>query len=437
MLVLCFSLISEILEVIFYLFSYNIVTFQTFIYSILSKITFAIILMVALLKIKHALFIKKIPNLLFMVYDDKIINNSILYENLYYFLIALLKFKDDYNSNTQLIDCILNHIDKCKNEICKCKLINLIPLRSLSFKKKEFIACLLKRIGFCIETSIIKLDYTSNYYITVILAEYFYLFKQNPLMSFSILDTYYNSYHNHPISTSKNILLCFLFNRYASKCIESLDNSPMCNLYHSLILDQTITKSMEEYTDIFEKGIINKENFENGTKCSYHTDTTDIKSIRSHFLTSKNINDIMSLLGQQNKIYKKISRTISSFIMPLGIEMSIDFYLKNIFYFYLFNNGHLPTEILYFNTSNNWDNVNMFMRYSKAITFFNESTVLADMEDLLDDFYSQKNVSNNLILKCVKGFKIEYISGDLPSKLGYNKDENCNLIGENFDNIVP
>jgi dephospho-CoA kinase len=57
----------------------------------------------------------------------------------------------------------------------------------------EFCKQLINRIGFYIETCIIKIDYTNDYYLTVLLAEYYYLIKLNPIMSFSIIDTYFNS----------------------------------------------------------------------------------------------------------------------------------------------------------------------------------------------------------------------------------------------------
>lgn len=437
LLLFCFSFISLVVEVISYLVKFSITSTTTFLFSILCKLFLAFWLIIFLQKIKKKIFLKRVPHILFKIYDDKIHNNDEIYEIIYYLFFDLMKMKSSYQTDNALLNALLTHVENCKNEICKCKLISLIPMNLLSLDKKEFCDSIINRIGFCVETCLIKLDYTSNFYLTVMLSEYFYLFKQNALMSLSIIDTYFNSYHRHRTKIKEYIQLCLLINRYAHKCFENIDYFPMCNLYHALIHDKIISNLMKEYTEIFEKGIIHKENFENGIKCIHDTDTGEIKSIHSQFLSSKNINNIMKLLESQNNLYKKISKTITLYVSNLSSEIPIDFYLKCIFFFYLFNNGHLPVKVLCGDESNRWDSINMFNKYSKQITFFNQATVISDIEDLLNEYYSRRNISYNIILKCVKGFKIEYISGDLPVKLGYSTNDNYTLIGEDFEILFP
>ena len=80
-------------------------------------------------------------------------------------------------------------------------------------------------------------------------------------------------------------------------------------------------------------------------------------------------------------------------------EIPIDFYLKVIFFFYLYNNGHLPMKVLEGEKPNDINSVNMFRQISRKIAFFNESTVINDIEDLLNEFYSGTNISYNIIIK--------------------------------------
>ena len=437
LLIFCFSFISLVVEVISYLLKFNVISIPTFLFSILCRLFLAFWLIVFLQKIKKKIFLRRVPHILFKIYDDKIHNNDEIFETIYYLFFDLMNMKSSCQTDNSLLNALLNHVENCKNEICKCNLINLIPMNLLSLDKKEFCNSIINRIGFCVETCLIKLDYTSNFYLTVILSEYFYLFKQNSLMSLSIIDTYFNSHHRHRTKTKEYIQLCLLINRYAHKCFENIDYFPMCNLYHALIHDKIISKLMKEYTEIFEKGIIHKENFENGIKCTHDIDTGEVKAIHSQFLSSKNINNIMKLLENQNSLYKKISKTITLYVSNLNAEIPIDFYLKCIFFFYLFNNGHLPVKVLCGDESNRCDSINMFTKYSKQITFFNQATVISDIEDLLNEYYSRRNISYNIILKCVKGFKIEYISGDLPVKLGYSTNDNFTLIGEDFEILFP
>ena len=437
LLIMCFSFISLVFEVILYLTDYNIKAMETFLFSILSKLILALSLLYFLKKLKLRLFFRHIPHIIFKIYDDKIHNNEDLYDNLYYLFFDLIKIKENCHSDNRLINSMLNHVEQCKNDICKCKLIDLIPINMLDLDKKEFCESIITRIGFCVETCLIKLDYTSNFFLTVLLAEYFYLFKNNSLMSLSIIDTFLHSQHIHHTTVTQSVHLCLLMKRYAHKCHQSITYGSMCSLYHALLHDKIISKQMKEYTEIFEKGIINKENFENGIKCTHDLDTNEIIGINSKFLSSKNIDNIMTLLKEQNSLYKKSIKSISLYLSTLTNEIPIDFYLKVIFFFYLYNNGHLPMKVLEGEKPNDINSVNMFRQISRKITFFNESTVINDIEDLLNEFYSGTNISYNIIIKCVKGFKIDYISAELPIRLGYTTNQNASLIGEDFEILFP
>ena len=436
-----FSLISIITEIIIRGCNSQITQTKTVMFFFLCKLCMSFCLVNYLSSLKVKIFISKLNKILFRIYEDRLNDYQEFYDCIY-FLFSFMYLKD-HSKISFVSNFLLDHEKKCKNDMCKCKLIDLVPLNNLSLNNIEFCKQLINRIGFYIETCIIKIDYTSDYYLTVLLAEYYYLIKLNPIMSFSIIDTYFNSIYNKKVNLLQNVNLCLLINRYALKCSKKIHYDNMCELYQSLLFDKIITKIMKEYVKVFEKEINNKESFENGIKLIYYIDSTDIKNIQSKFLTPSNIEMITDILIKKDTLYYLLIKLISSYINYLSDSIPVEFYLKCILFYNLFNTGKIPSKILlkqndHFGSINYSHKSNTLRTYQNSINFFCEETICDDIENILNKHYSKQTTSYNIIIKCVKGFKIQYISGELGSKIGYHKyKKSIDLIGEDLEILLP
>ena len=126
---------------------------------------------------------------LFKIYKDKNMYGSQNYYCLYYFneLYKKVREKNDENNLKKIVNIILLHQSNCNNIECKCKYIQIFP-----FGKKyinEYLNKFLERINFLIESIYVEFDYQKNYELTLLLAEHYYNFKNNPLLSYSMIQT--------------------------------------------------------------------------------------------------------------------------------------------------------------------------------------------------------------------------------------------------------
>ena len=126
---------------------------------------------------------------LFEIYNDKNISDNFDYNCLYYFneLYYKIKLNNGKGNTRKLINIILTHRSKCNNMECKCKYIHIFP-----YGKKyidDYINNFLDRINFLLESIFVELDYQKNYELTLLLAEHYYNYKNNPILSYSMIQT--------------------------------------------------------------------------------------------------------------------------------------------------------------------------------------------------------------------------------------------------------
>ena len=142
------------------------------------------------------IFVKRCEHSIFNIHYGLGESKKIDFESFFYLLEKLFLFnkatsEKDKNCLCAILSAILFHIKTCQIEYCKCKHLILIPQK---YQKKEILKIiLLKRIGFIIETSFIKINYTlrNNFELTLLLSEYFFLIKKNYFMAYSILHSYF------------------------------------------------------------------------------------------------------------------------------------------------------------------------------------------------------------------------------------------------------
>ena len=129
---------------------------------------------------------------LYKINEEKISNTDIYDVFLYIqYLLKLLKFGIKDTNTQNLLNILFLHQQNCSSLEYKCKLLQLVPYGE-SYDK-NFVANLTKRISFLIESSFVQLDYTNNYHLSVLLTEHYFHSKNNPIMSYSIIQTILNS----------------------------------------------------------------------------------------------------------------------------------------------------------------------------------------------------------------------------------------------------
>ena len=128
---------------------------------------------------------KTVINELFKINKD--ISNDKIYECFIYVLDILktLKNGEINHSTVKLLNHIFKHQNDCTLSNCKCKLIQIMPHGPQY--DKNYSHNLLERISFLIESSFIKLDFSENCELCLILSEHFFFIRNNPIMAYSFI----------------------------------------------------------------------------------------------------------------------------------------------------------------------------------------------------------------------------------------------------------
>ena len=159
---------------------------------------------------------------LFKINEEKI-NDTDIYDVFLYiqYLLKLLKYgKKDANTQN-LLNILFLHQQNCVSLECKCKLLQLVPYGSNYYK--NFVINLTERISFLIESSFVQMDYSSDYHLSVLLSEHYFHSKNNPIMSFSIIQTILNT-SQKKLSIKQHILLYELSEKYNIGCAKKLES---------------------------------------------------------------------------------------------------------------------------------------------------------------------------------------------------------------------
>ena len=113
-----------------------------------------------------------------------------------------------------MVNIILLHQSKCHSNEYKCKYIEIFP-----FSKKyvdEYINNFLERINFLIESAFVGLDYQKNCDLTVLLAEHYYNYKNNPIFSYSMVQTIL-TFNTKSMSINQILILLTALTKYINK----------------------------------------------------------------------------------------------------------------------------------------------------------------------------------------------------------------------------
>jgi hypothetical protein len=228
------TLINKVVELCSYFCFFSIVchTLMTVVdYHIKTELTLFFITISLLIISLYFQYVANIINInmlldvakeeLFKINEEKIKDTDIYDVFLYLqYLLKLLKFGIKDTNTQNLLNILFLHQQNCVSLECKCKLLQLVPYGSNY--DKNFVINLTERISFLIESSFVQLDYSNDYHLSILLSEHYFHSKNNPIMSFSVIQTILNT-NQKKLSVSQQLTLYELAEKYNVGCAEKIE----------------------------------------------------------------------------------------------------------------------------------------------------------------------------------------------------------------------
>ena len=433
-----FSIVCEILMTVL---KYEVKTHETLLYTTIGIFSISLYFQYVanLININRLLNVAKEE--LFKINEEKITDTDIYDCFLYIqYLLKLLKSGVKDTNTQNLLNILFLHQQNCVSLECKCKLLQLVPYGENY--DKNFINNLIERISFLIESSFVQLDYSNDYHLSVLLSEHYLHSKNNPIMSFSIIQTILNS-GKKKLTLKQQILLYELAEKYNNACTRKLENQLNSNYSEDsakaivmiqrekglidshMTLDRInkIKKKMLEYSSKYIEILKIKELIEESIKIVKDEDSGEIKSIKSGYLKTKVLGNIIDILDSEANIFKSLIIHIGEL---KGRKLPYCIYYKSFLFIDLFMGGKMSEDlipVLYSFTNDR----NLYS------TDVNPTVYIILRQRYLEKF-AKENSNHTIIFKYTKGMRITYFSDPCASKLGYKQKE---LKGENIEVLLP
>ena len=426
---LCFS--SLFVEIIIYISSLRYIDIRQFINFICIKILIAICLHYFLYKIYKKIMLKRVKNSLF-------ITNTINYSSNKSIVNTLLYLKEIINNNNKVLSKIVKYLNKhqelCIKKYCGCKKLKLVAFNELDIiKNKKYY---LQQIFFYIESILINLNFNNNLQYAFLLSDYFLSVKNNPILSYCILQTLLHN--NYKTLSSKDLISIYgTLNKFIKYIYKDKLNRVNLNRFNNnkkdlalenkeyevkkyfklLIKINGAIKLMKNYSISFNEIIKYKQKYENSIQIQIDETDGEIKSINSELLTNSFIFQIIQILKKENidtLNLKKIFYELKDYNMVLSYE----FLFKSFLFIDYFWAGEIPNEFIDILFGNKLDK------------YLYTDKINQEIYDLLEKNYN-KYFSNHdnkyfLLLKYTKGTIISYISETLIRKLQLLKKDIIN-----------
>ena len=304
-----FCFVSIVIEIILFFFSIKHNNFKEIILYTIVKIIASLCLFICLKKIYQKIMLK-------------IINKRLFYNNPYNYpfdnniIISVLFLRELFeNKNmaflTTIQRYIIEHQKQCKNFNCACKLI-IMKYNKDDNEQFAFIDDLNKKLNYYIESILIKYNFQNNYELAILLSEHFYLYKNNPVMSYSILQTLLH--YNYTNLTKMELIYIYeLMNKYImyvlikkvknidiAKCYgktdylaKSVKEKELKQYFYLLIKIKEIIKCMIYYSTKFIIILKHKDSYEYSTNIKIDEDINEIKYIISPYLNKKILKELI------------------------------------------------------------------------------------------------------------------------------------------------
>jgi len=477
---LLFCVNSIIFDFFIYLSKYEMKTKTHTIIYILIKLSLSYLFYFLFILKTHKFFEGNIPEILFEKIEakKKYFINSFCYLNK---IMLNIKENKDINSVFLLIEMLNKHIYKCNNNLCNCKLLEPYIKKELfnnsdNEKIKNYISILLIILNHLYECAFINSDIYSNYELAILLAEHYCHLKENPTISFSLINTLIINQRNK-ISCSEINTLYELSQKYVyyiyglEKCeIEEETQKQDTNkllinnenrLYFkryflNLKMSLKINKLMNLYIDNYIKITKYRNIFDESLKMNYDENNEYITSVNINFFQissevegtldkvsqkknnnkkeyyikkkyekKTNLYNTINLLKIEKVIYEKILNSINIFKETQNLPAFIIF--KLYLFFDIFEGGKFPNEISV--------KIHEFLINKKII--YNGLITNSDFSKLKNQYMKQNSTINSYyyaIFEYKNDLRTKYFSEDCALKLGYKQ---IDIIDKKLNVLMP
>ena len=429
-----FCFVSIIIETIIYALNIKYSSIRELLFFVFVKLLFSLCLYFGLNKIYDKIMIKVIKKKIFNnPYNnqfDNELNDSILY------------IREKYeNKNKKFLSKInklfIEHKKNCTNNNCACKLIVLNKIKGsreiFSFDE------LVKKLNYFIESILIHYNYQNDYYLSLLLSEHFLIYKENPYMSYSILQTLFHSnfenltfhqlivlyecmtkYINSYIKTKTKKINIEKQNGSKLKLSEINREEELSHYFHLILKLKKAIKFMIKYSTEFLSILKHKDNYESSSMVKLDEIFNDIKCIISPYLTTHTLNQLLHFLSLENTYTLSLERHLSK-LEEHNRNLTYEFLYKIFLFADFFWKGKIPEKLN-----------NIFFVFNREHLIYNtdiDQQIYSILETKYNEYINNPESKYYILLKFTKGIKITYISEMLSKILLYKQNE---LINHDF-----
>ena len=387
---------------------------------------------------------------LFKINKGKISNELIYDAFLYTFdvLKNIKKLKKNV-STINLLNMIYEHQNKCNSNNCKCRLIQILPHGKQFIN--NFTENLIERIGFLIESAFAQNDFSNDYDLTLILCEHFCLFKENPIMAYSLLQTLL--YFNLSILSMGQLLILYeTFQKYIENSLSFNWHKTFMKRYgedhhlsfraredmisNSILKEKKFRQTFLVYSKIIEiqlmmsnycmiaSDIMKQKNLlEETAKIIKSEEGTEINKVEFPYLSTENVENLIQIFKNETKTHNHLLELIANLKTS---KLPIEFYYKIFLFFEVFYGGKIKEDLLPtfygFTNDHNLYSVNI------------NPNIYILLRQRFIDLNKQGFSSHYCIFKYTQGMTISYFSEPLSQELGYYNED---LFDKNINILLP
>ena len=434
-----FCFISLIMEFLLFIFSIKHENNIELIFFIFIKLLLTICLHYCLQIIYEKLMIKKIKKRLFynnpqnLPFDKKLVT-SIL------FIREKMGVKD-WKFINKIIEYLNKHKKLCINYNCGCKIIKI--KNEIKIDENNVWDKLINKINYYIESILIFYNYQNNFELSLLLSEHFLVFKNNPVMSYSILQTLIH-YNYKNLKKIQLITIYEAMNKYIDYILKEKNrkinleefrrNEHNINIFNKenemkeyinlLLKINKADKYMIYYSSRFLNIITHKDNYENSSIAKINEIRNEIKKISSPYLNQKIINELIQFLSGE------VSYTINIKKYLCNLEeykklLPYEFLYKLFLFVDFFWDRKIPEKL-----------INIFYAFTSNRNLYSNK-INPEIYNILEAQNIELMASNKrnycILFKYTKGLKITYASESLIQKLNFKKTK---LIHNDIDALL-
>ena len=442
-----FGFISIIVEYIFYFLSIKHENNRELLFFILIKLLINTCLFFSLDFIYKKIMIKKIKKRIFnsnpnnIPFDNNLINSVL-------FIREIIQEKNIKYIN-KIGEYLIKHKKQCLNFSCGCKIIQ-ISNKTKNLGNIDFVDNYFNKINYYIESILIHNNSQNNYEMSLLLSEHFFLFKNNPVMSYSILQTllhfsykklnknqliftyeYMNKYIKYILKQKEQREHLEEYNRDKLNIKTTIKEIEINQYINVIIKIKKVIKYMIYYSTKFINIIIHKDNYENSTIAKINEVDNEIKVINSPYLNQKILSKLLKFVSKEILYTSDIKKYLND-LKEYNKFLSPEFLYKIFLFVDYFWNKKMPEELL-----------NIFYVFTSNHNLYS-TQINPEIYQILEVKLKELMISNKrkyyILFKYTDELKISFISESLIQKLNFNKD---NLVHKGIytllikDLIIP